>query len=81
MLRLTGSQESVHSLFPERRLGHDLHAAEHQGSREQPVILITRPVENKGFKTNGANISWQLKEKRLVIARIYGTKGRSLPVF
>lgn len=78
MLRLTGSQESVHSLFPERRLGHDLHAAEHQGSCEQPVILITRPVENKGFKTNGASISWQFKEncqnlwyKRTAFASIF----------
>lgn len=82
--RCSDSQVARHrciAILPERRLWHDPHAAEHQGSCEQPVILITRPVENKGFKTNGANISWWFKEKRLVVARIYGTKGQSLPVF
>lgn len=66
-------------VLPKRMLWHDLHAAEHQGNCEQPVLLITRPVENKGFKTNGASISWWFKEKRLVIARIYSTKEQSLP--
>lgn len=67
------------AVLPKRRLRRDLHAAEHQGSCEQPVVLITWPVENKGFKTNGANISWWFKEKRLVIARIYSTKEQPLP--
>lgn len=81
--RCSVSQVARHhciAILPERRLWHDPHAAEHQRSCEQPVILITRPVENKGFKTNGANISWWFKEKRLVTARIYSTKGQSLPV-
>lgn len=69
------------AILPERRLWHDPHAAEHQGSWEQPVILITRPVENKGFETSRANISCWFKERKFVIAWIYGIKGQSLPVF
>lgn len=82
--RCSDSQVAGHqctAVLPERRLWHDLRAAEHRGSCEQPVILITWPVENEGFKTNGANVSWWFKGKRSVIARIYGTKGQSLPVF